>query len=331
MSTPTRRSGFHIAETESGYTLLCALWLAKLCSASRTRSRSRPLFETAEALEHGCRVHRRGAEQPALARLSQAHRAAGAAFGYSDSGRYVGQLAASYLIERQRLKIAETLARHGVAGVEIVLFDTHGESIGRGAHPNALLDRLKYLSPDPQPQGSSCRAGLKVREESAFQGGDGYLLFGSEELALASVARIAEHVYDADARPDASRLPPDPVYDDPDFSADFFGAIRAAMLELVEDPGYAALLGAFGPALLDATGSRPSARQVDGSAAPPRSATRASCAPSRTTPSCSSSAGARTRCMGLGGRARAQSAGLPGADGDEPALPPRDRLRGAWR
>ena len=31
-------------------------------------------------------------------------------FGYSDSGRYVGQLAASYLIERLRLKIGQTLA-----------------------------------------------------------------------------------------------------------------------------------------------------------------------------------------------------------------------------
>ena len=35
------------------------------------------------------------------------------------------------------------------------------------------------------------------------------------------------------------------------------------MKELVENPGYAALLGAFGPALLDPTGSRPSARQTD--------------------------------------------------------------------
>jgi phosphoenolpyruvate carboxylase len=35
------------------------------------------------------------------------------------------------------------------------------------------------------------------------------------------------------------------------------------MQELVADPGYAALLGAFGPGLLDRTGSRPSARQSD--------------------------------------------------------------------
>ena len=38
------------------------------------------------------------------------------------------------------------------------------------------------------------------------------------------------------------------------------------MEALVEDAGYGALLGAFGPALLDRTGSRPSARQSDGMA-----------------------------------------------------------------
>ncbi len=66
-------------------------------------------------------------------------------FGYSDSGRYVGQLAASYLIERLRLKIADTLERHKVTGVEVILFDTHGKSVGRGSHPGSLSDRLKYL------------------------------------------------------------------------------------------------------------------------------------------------------------------------------------------
>ena len=179
-------------------------------------------------------------------------------FGYSDSGRYVGQLAASYLIERLRLKIAQTLQHHGVTGVEVILFDTHGESIGRGAHPGSLADRLKYLSPTASRQALG-RAGLKVREEAAFQGGDGYLLFGTPELALATITRIAEQTYHPAAGPIE-----DPVYADPDFAADFFATIRSNMEGLVEDAGYAALLGAFGPSLLDKTGSRPSARQSDG-------------------------------------------------------------------
>ena len=50
-----------------------------------------------------------------------------------------------------------------------------------------------------------------------------------------------------------------------------FGIIGAAMGELLEDRGYTALLGAFGPALLDPTGSRPSAIRYVRSTLSPRS------------------------------------------------------------
>lgn len=253
-TTPVR---FLIAETESGYTLLAALWLARLFGVERHVEIS-PLFETAAALEQGERVLDEALRSPHYRAYLQASGRLALQFGYSDSGRYVGQLAASNLIERLRLKIADTLARHGVRGVEVILFDTHGESIGRGAHPGSLADRLKYLSPTASRQALS-RASLAVREESAFQGGDGYLLFGTPELALAVVARIAEHAFHPAAGPIE-----DPIYADPDFVADFFATARAGMEGLVEDAGYAALLGAFGPALLDATGSRPAARQTDG-------------------------------------------------------------------
>jgi phosphoenolpyruvate carboxylase len=246
-SVPVR---FLIAETETGYTLLATLWLARLFGIERNIEIS-PLFETAEALEQGATVLEEALRSP--------HYRA-----YLDSGRYVGQLAASYLIERLRLKIGQTLAAHGVTGVEVILFDTHGESIGRGAHPGSLADRLKYLSPTASRQALN-RAGLKVREESAFQGGDGYLLFGTPELALATITRIAEQTYHPAAGPIE-----DPVYADPDFSADFFATIQDGMEGLVDDTGYAALLGAFGPSLLDATGSRPSARQADGMASATR-------------------------------------------------------------
>ena len=52
VSAPVR---FLIAETESGYTLLTALWLARLFGVERHVEIS-PLFETAEALEDGARV-----------------------------------------------------------------------------------------------------------------------------------------------------------------------------------------------------------------------------------------------------------------------------------
>ena len=246
---------FLIAETEGGYTLLAALWLARLFGVEH-RVEISPLFETSEALERGERVVEEALRSPQWRAYLRRHGRMCLQFGYSDSGRYVGQLAASSLIERLRLRAADLLTRHGLTDVELVLFDTHGESVGRGAHPGTLADRLAYLSPDAGRQ-AFARAGVAVREECAFQGGDGYLLFGTPALAGATVARLAERAFAP--VPDAA----DPVYDDPDFAVNFFASIAADMRGLVEDPGYAALLGTFGPALLDPTGSRPPARQSD--------------------------------------------------------------------
>jgi phosphoenolpyruvate carboxylase len=258
-SQPVR---FLIAETETGYTLLSALWLARRFGIERHVEIS-PLFETAEALERGDRVLEEALRSPHFRDYIRLHGRLCLQFGYSDSGRYVGQLAASYLAERLKLRLVEQLKRHGLAGIELVLFDTHGESIGRGAHPGSLADRLAYLSP-PQARVALAKAGLKLREESSFQGGDGYMLFGTPELALATVAGIARHAFAAPVED------PDPIYAEADFGADFFATIRREMQALVEDPGYAALLGAYGPGLLDRTGSRPAARQSDGIGGPAR-------------------------------------------------------------
>ncbi len=246
---------FLIAETESGYTLLTALWLARLFGVERHVEIS-PLFETAEALESGARVIAEALRSRHWCDYLRANGRFCLQFGYSDSGRYVGQLAASYLIERLRLKVTELLVKHGLTEVEVVLFDTGGESIGRGAHPGSLADRLKYYSPTAS-RAAFAAAGIATREECAFQGGDGYLLFGTPALARATIAGLAAHAFAA--IPEAQ----DPIYAEPDFAADFFATIGGGMRELVEDPGYAALLGTFGPALLDPTGSRPSARQSD--------------------------------------------------------------------
>ena len=251
---------FLIAETESGYTLLVALWLARLFGVEGQIEIS-PLFETADALERGIRVVDEAVRSPHFQSYLRRSGRLCLQFGYSDSGRYVGQLAATYQIERLRLKVGELLHRRGLTDIEVVLFDTHGESIGRGAHPGSLADRLAYLSP-AQARASFASAGIRLREESAVQGGDGYALFGTSRLAEATVASIAAHIFEPPLEL------PDPIYDDPDFSADFFAAIGSSMQLLVEDPGYAALLGAFGPALIDKTGSRPAARQADASGGP---------------------------------------------------------------
>ncbi|MBR0648933.1 phosphoenolpyruvate carboxylase [Roseomonas terrae] len=246
---------FLIAETETGYTLLAALWLAKRFGIA-DRVEISPLFETADALERGERVLEEALRSPHFRDYIRRHGRLCLQFGYSDSGRYVGQLAASYLAERLKIRLAEQMRRHGLEGVELVLFDTHGESIGRGGHPDSLADRFAYLSP-PAARAALATAKLPLREETAFQGLDGYLLFGTDRLALATVARIAEHAF---AVPGETN---DPIYEEADWGTDFFATIRREMATLVEDPGYAALLGAFGPGLLDKTGSRPAARQSD--------------------------------------------------------------------
>jgi len=253
-SQPVR---FLVAETESGYTLLAALLLARLAGVEDQVEIS-PLFETAEALERrGERVVEEALRSPHWrAHLKRVGRLC-LQFGYSDSGRYIGQVAATHLIERLKLRVAELLSRHDLPGLEVVLFDTHGEGLGRGGHPDGLAARLDYLDP-PAVRAAFAAHNIPVRLETSFQGGDGYLLFGTPALAHAAVARIAEHAF--------APLPkgePDPVYAEGGFATDLFTGARAAFHGLVEDPGYAALLGAFGTALLDRTGSRPAARQSD--------------------------------------------------------------------
>jgi phosphoenolpyruvate carboxylase len=258
-SAPIR---FLIAETETGYTLLAALWLARRFGCDHAVELS-PLFETAEALDRGERVLEEALRSPHYRDYLRQQGRICLQFGYSDSGRYVGQLAASYLAERLKLRLVDLLHRHKLDGIEVVLFDTHGESVGRGGHPDSLADRMAYLSP-PQARAALDRAGLKLREEMAFQGGDGYLMFGTPALAAATVAGIAAHAFAPVGPVD------DPVYAEADYVADFFATVRREMQALVADPGYAALLGAFGPGLLDRTGSRPAVRQSDGMGGPMR-------------------------------------------------------------
>ena len=179
-------------------------------------------------------------------------------FGYSDSGRYVGQLAASYLIERLRLKIGQTLEHHGVTGVEVILFDTHGESIGRGAHPGLAGRPAEISSPTASRQALG-RAGLKVREEARSRAATAICCSARRNWRWRrSPASPSRPII---RRPARSRTRSTPIRTSPPISSP-----RSApnMEGLVEDAGYAALLGAFGPSLLDSTGSRPSARQSDG-------------------------------------------------------------------
>ena len=70
---------------------------------SRARAYGITLFETADALEHGATVLDKALRSPHYRAYLKTTGRLALQFGYSDSGRYVGQIAASYLIERLRL------------------------------------------------------------------------------------------------------------------------------------------------------------------------------------------------------------------------------------
>ena len=259
--TPIR---FLIAECDTAFAVLTALYFARLFGISDRLDIS-PLFETAEALQHGheiiadlldnehyrAYVHKRG-------RLC-------IQTGFSDAGRYVGQAAASLAIERIRLKLGKLLAEKGMQGIELVIFDTHGESIGRGAHPVSFKDRLDYTYP-PRCRLEFACAGVPVKQELSFQGGDGYVYFATPELAFATVCRLLEHALESpDNACDVTEImrKDDWFYEDTDYSLEFFITVKNYNERMMEDPSYAAVLNAFGTNLLYATGSRKSKRQYD--------------------------------------------------------------------
>ena len=259
-ANPTR---FLIAEVETGFTVLAALYYARLFGLEDAVEIS-PLFETEEGLDRGEAVFEEALKSPTYrAHLERQGRLA-IEFGFSDSGRFIGQMAATFRIERMQLRLAEMLEREKLASLEVVLFDTHGESVGRGGHPDTLADRLRYVAP-PRARAEFAERGVAVREETSFQGGEGYLPFFTPAAALAAVRGILAFAYGAE--PEAAPGS-DPVYQAPEFASDFFATVQAAFSDLVENPDYIALLGLFETRMLPKTGSRPVQRQSEGQTGP---------------------------------------------------------------
>ncbi len=247
---------FLIAESETGFTLLTALYFAKLFGVADKVEIS-PLFETLTALEQGSRAIAEALGVPSFRAYVQSHGRLCIQTGYSDAGRSLGQIAAGYAIERLRLAVGRELARHGLADIELVIFDTHGESIGRGGHPESIADRLAYVD------GSAVRTqlaqlGIACKQEVSFQGGDGYVYFSTPQAAFTTLTRILEH---------ALTPPPaevdDPFYRETDYVHEFFTVVQRFNQQIMDDPCYGALLGAFGANLLHRSGSRPVQRQHD--------------------------------------------------------------------
>jgi len=249
--TPIR---FLIAECESAATVMIAVFFAHLFGVEDIVDIS-PLFETPSGLETGARLVERLLEQDAYRKYVAGRGRIAVQTGFSDAGRFIGQISATLAIERFHFQLAETVAKAGLASTEVVLFSTHGESIGRGAHPGDLSARLRYVLSD-EARLRFQRNGTPLKHETSFQGGDGFMFFGNRPLTTRAMATIVL---------DAHRVPvsDDPFYHDTNFGLDFFLRLKAYQQALFAHEGYRAVLGAYGANLLYRTGSRPVKRQSE--------------------------------------------------------------------
>ncbi len=257
--TPIR---FLIAETDSAFVPLAALYFAKLFGIE-DRIDISPLFETPRALEHGHDIVAELLGNPHYRAYVQQRGRIAIQTGFSDAGRMSGQIAASLAIERLRIKVGRALTQADIRAadgqsIELVIFDTHGESIGRGAHPVSFRDRLDYVA-TPASRAQFAHDKLPVKQELSFQGGDGYVYFTTPTIAFATVCRLLEHGLSA-APPGAHD---DVFYRDTDYSLEFFITAKTFNERMMDDPDYAVLLNAFGTNLLYPTGSRRVRRQHD--------------------------------------------------------------------
>ncbi|MGE3742176.1 MAG: phosphoenolpyruvate carboxylase, partial [Geminicoccaceae bacterium] len=247
---------FLIAECDTPFTLLTALYFARLFGVA-DRIDISPLFETRTALERGAEIIAGALAVPAYRDYLRGRGRVCIQTGFSDAGRYMGQPAASALIEKIRLGMVAVLKEHGLADLELTIFDTHGESIGRGAHPGGMGERLRYYD-TPESRRRLASAGIALRQETSFQGGDGYIYFLAPESALAVTTRILEHCLTS-----AADEADDPFYVQQDYVDEFFAAVEQFNKELIDNPCYATFLGAYGVNMLWSTGSRALKRQYD--------------------------------------------------------------------
>ncbi|HKX79150.1 MAG TPA: phosphoenolpyruvate carboxylase [Novosphingobium sp.] len=246
-----------VAECEQPTTVLAALYFARMFGIDGKVDVS-PLFETETALEHGGRFLDALFAEPAYRDYVKRRGRLCIQTGFSDAGRFVGQIPAALAIERLQGRLAEAMAANGLGDVSALIFNTHGESMGRGAHPSDFADRLSWPM-SHWARRRFGREGIALEPEVSFQGGDGYLCFGSPELALATLTRLIEHA-PGETDPDA---PSDRFYQRTDLSLDFYRAIRGVQQEHLASRTYARAVTAFGLGLLNDTGSRKSRRQSD--------------------------------------------------------------------
>ena len=250
---------FLIAESENPATVMGALYLARQYGVDHQLDIS-PLFETPEALETGGRFIEQLLQEPEYVAYLKGRGYVSVQLGFSDAGRFIGQVSADMAIERIHNLISRAVAGAD-ADLSLLIFNTHGESMGRGAWPGGFDQRFDHLLSHWTRQQSRDR-GVPLRHEVSFQGGDGYLHFANEELAVATYNAFAAHLLS-----DPTDSQNDPFYSRTDLVWDFYRALRRWHERLFANPDYGHLLNDFATNFLVKAGSR-QRRRSSGPAGP---------------------------------------------------------------
>ncbi|NCC21657.1 MAG: phosphoenolpyruvate carboxylase [Alphaproteobacteria bacterium] len=257
--TPVR---FLIAETESSFTVMAALYYAHRFGIA-DRVDICPLFETERALQRGSRIVEHLLEIPEFRDYVRSRGRLCLQTGYSDAGRYIGQTPAAGSIERLKERVHKLFTDYKMNDAALLFFDTHGESTGRGGHPDNMHARMAYVA-SPHFLADLHRDGISYIQESSFQGGDGYVFFMNSETSLAAITRILEF-WLAPPMTETDRF-----YDDKPGVTEFLTIVKEFQDELMQSPDYGALLSAYGTNLMRLTGSRAAKRQYDYSKSEPK-------------------------------------------------------------
>lgn len=246
-----------IAECENPLTVLAALYQARLFGVEHKVDVC-PLFETAVSLDRGRRILDVLLAQDVYKNQVRQRGRISIETGFSDAGRFMGQIPAGLAIERLQGWLADTMHKHGLTDLDAVIYDTHGESMGRGGHPGGIVDRCLYAL-SPWARQKFTRHQMHITHEQSFQGGDGYVWFTNDSLAEQTLAGILVALKEG-REIDADQ---DPFYRQTSASIDFFNAVKRRQESLFRDPAYNLALGTIGLPLLPQTGSRKSKRQFD--------------------------------------------------------------------
>jgi len=252
----TTRIRMLVAESDTPFTLLTALYYAKLFGVDGHVEIS-PLFETAIGLERGDRVIAELLDNPHFLKYVKAQGRFALQLGFSDSGRYIGQPAATLAIERFKLRVVNLWKKRGLGDIQLLFFDTHGESVGRGAYPESLKKRFLYTQ-SPRVRERLATMAQAEKHEVSFQGGEGFLWFLTEETAFATLTDFLEVRF----APYSSAN--DRLYTEKGWSLDFFLTLVEYQKHLTDHKGYIRLIDSIGRSLLFPTGSRSLRRQSGG-------------------------------------------------------------------